>query len=418
MNIKTIKRNVDTDYTKYVFREIDLIKDKLRQDKAGNIFFLGYFHFGQVILIDGSLIVANIYTGQTGGVMPDVADMKLTELHRIRLLKEYPVSPEDIECEIIIANKENIFSIEKFLFWIDEPCDITYEIDVPYYKIIKFLKNYTKETFKTKRYLFYSKRDDDYSLINNIYAYDLKKHAEMKLYTFTDQFDNDGKCLPPQKLRDIVIEDLSGKLSGYQLRQCKKEFIKLANKENLQFNVNNYWVMELVKLAIQPVLVLHEWSIHRCFCKPKLFGNIWVYDFPKAGEEPSFMLMDNYFTKVAVLSFLTPSYLIQGIYKRGMAKAKIWQLNKQEIQELISFLQAPSNQTKENSLDRYSIGYKKYVKTNWQQLIFEYNHNSAGWGWGNTGFDIPPEKDTDRDSDIEVLPFDLPIPNYTKLLNG
>ena len=48
----------------------------------------------------------------------------------------------------------------------------------------------------------------------------------------------------------------------------------------------------------------------------------------------------------------------------------------------------------------------EYVKTNWQQLIFEYNYNTAGWdidepsGWGN----------------IEVLPFDLPIPDYMKLL--
>ena len=48
-------------------------------------------------------------------------------------------------------------------------------------------------------------------------------------------------------------------------------------------------------------------------------------------------------------------------------------------------------------------------------MIFDYNHNSAGWGWGEGGFDIPPEKESDRFSDAPALPFDLPIPDYTKL---
>lgn len=67
----------------------------------------------------------------------------------------------------------------------------------------------------------------------------------------------------------------------------------------------------------------------------------------------------------------------------------------------------------ENESGRYYQEYKKYVKTNWQQLIFEYNHNTAGWGWGDEGFEVPPSGKPDG---IEQLLFDLPIPDYTELL--
>lgn len=71
-----------------------------------------------------------------------------------------------------------------------------------------------------------------------------------------------------------------------------------------------------------------------------------------------------------------------------MAKAKLRHLDEQTIKELIEFLNAPSKRTESD----FYTGYRKYVKTNWQQLIFEYNHNTAGWGWGENGFNTPPKK--------------------------
>ena len=79
----------------------------------------------------------------------------------------------------------------------------------------------------------------------------------------------------------------------------------------------------------------------------------------------------------------------------------------------MDFLQSPSERAKENETGKYFQGYKKYVKTNWQQLIFEYNHNTAYWGWGDNGFDEPVLEKVE--GEIEQLPFNLPIPNYTKM---
>ena len=82
------------------------------------------------------------------------------------------------------------------------------------------------------------------------------------------------------------------------------------------------------------------------------------------------------------------------------------------------FLNSPSDRVDDYGSGQLYDAYKKYVKTNWQQLIFEYNHNTAGWGWGNTKFDIPREKDTDRFTEIEALQFALPMPDYTELIKG
>ena len=415
MQLKTIKsKQTDEHYTKYVFKEIDLIKEQCQINDP--IFFLGYFYFGQVFLSGNSIYVSN-YHIEYKDHEPILETMVLTELYEIELLKDYPKTSDDLTIKTILSNDKQKFNADKFLFWIDEPCDINHEIDTPYYEVIKFLNKYTKDTFSTERYSFYSKRDEDLNFINNFYVYDKKNKLEFKLYSlddFSEIGENAWVYTPPLSIKDVAIDDLGQNLSEYQKLKCKKEFLKVANEENEIFKVKNYWVMELVKLTIQPVLVLHEWSCHRCFCKPKLFGDIWVYDVPEVNEEPSFFITDAHFTKVAVLKFKSAEYLFKGIYKRGLAKAKGWKLNKQEIKELKYFLQSPSEENEtETETGKYFQGYKKHVKTNWQHLIFEYNHNTAYWGWGDNGFDEPILEKVE--GEIEQLPFDLQIPNYTKI---
>jgi hypothetical protein len=315
MRLKTIKEKTgDTHYTKYVFKEMDLIKEKLYIPKNDLIFFIGYFYFGQVFLHNQKVYVANTKMEHTETREPIVDTMVLSELYEIRT--------DNYEINAIIKsenfNKDD-FIQNIFIPWSEQPCDLNYEIDNTYSEVINYLNSYTKETFKTNRYLFYSKRDNDYNFINNIYAYDLKTQTEMKLYIPNKWEEINGEWLdvPPQDLADITVDDLGQNLSDYSKRECKKAFLKIANTENTYFKVKNYWVMELVKLFVQPVLILHEWSCHRCFCKPDLFGHIWVYDFPDKNEEPSFFITDNNFTKVAVLKFKSAEYLFKGIYKRN-----------------------------------------------------------------------------------------------------
>ena len=298
MKLKTIKeKQGDTHYTKYAFKTADLIKIECKISQSAKMFFLGYFYFGQIFLCDDRIYVTHTKFEYDVHREPIVETMTLVELQEILLLKDYPKNQNDIEIKTIVGDN-NPSLIDIFLNWIDEPCDLNENIDSPYWEVIKFLNTYTQETFKTERYLFYSKKDDDCNFINNIYAYDFKNNVEIKLYipSKSEKINNEWHWLVPQNANDIAIYDLGKNISDYQKRLCKKAFLQLANKENSFFKVKNYWVMELVKLAIQPVLVLHEWSCHRCFCKPKLFGSIWVYDFPSVDEEPSFFVTDEHFT--------------------------------------------------------------------------------------------------------------------------
>lgn len=422
MRLKTIQNKTgDEHFTKCIFKAMDLVKKNCNIAYDVPMYLLSTERCHYFFFCEGYVYIAN----STMEVAPEtrqeiVSTMKLIELYKVKMLKDYPKSLKDIAFQVIILkNPCFTFTPDEFLDWVDSPSDINYEIDAPYYEIIKFLNSYNKETFRTDRYIFYSKKDEDFSYINYLYAYDIKNQVEVKLYTLNDGSEvreNAWEYTPPKRLQDVVVDDLGVNISDYQKREIKKAFLKLANEVNPVFNVKNYWVMEMIKLAVQPVMILREWSCHRCFTKPTLFGSIWVYDFPKEDEEPSFFIGTKGFTKIAVLKFKSPEYLFDGIYKRGMAKAKGWKLSKQEIKELMYFLNAPSIRAEENESGKYYQWYKKYVKTNWQQLIFEYNHNTAGWGWFDTGYDIPPEKDTNRGVELEALPFDLPIPDYTKLL--
>ncbi len=415
LKLKTIKgKQSDTQYTKYVFKTVDLIKSMVNLSSDYPFYLLSWHKSRQIFLNNKKLYVAKTEFDYDEKHNPILESAKLTELSEIKLYYDSKAILADIDIDIIIRNDEGSLWFEDIMPWLEEPSEINREVDLPYHEVIKFLNNYNKETFRTGNYLFYPKADGDSNFTFNIYAYDLKNKVEMKLYIpdKTVKQDDEWINIVPETSRDIIIDDLGNKISAYQKRQVKKDFIEYANQINEEYNIKNYWLMELVKLTISPIDELHEWSCHRIFCNQDKFSNIWVYDFPSEKEEPSFMITDSPYiqdtTKVAVLDFKSPKYHFEDIYKRGNVKRKSWIFNEQEIKELIDFLQSPSEKIEGNETSRYYRGYKKYVKTNWQQLIFEYNHNTAYW-------DIDEPISNKVKGEIEQLPFDLPIPNYLEL---
>lgn len=416
MKLKTIKsKNGNPEYTQFLAKEIALIKKQCNINEAETVYFLCHHKWKQIFLINGIIYVANVTCELDKNRHRVISSMNLVELYKIKLYNKYPKTLKDISFEVVILRDPRFtFLPDEFFDWIDMPSEINEAVDLPYYKVIKFLNNYSKDIFRTERYQFYSKWDGDGNFITNIYAYDLKNQAEMKLYIPTKSAKIDGKWefLSPETVKDVVVDDLSGQLSNYAKLQCKNEFLQLANEINPQYGIKNYWLMELVKLTIQPIDELHKWSIHRVFTG-KYFNNIWVYDHPDIGEEPYFMLISEGFTKVAVINFKSPTYHIKGIYKQRNTKAKGWELTSKEIKELMYFLNSPSDRADDYGSGQLHEAYKKYVKTNWQQLIFEYNHNTAGWGWGDEGFEVQP---SGKPNGIEQLPFDLPLLDYTELL--
>lgn len=342
-----------------------------------------------------------------------VDTMRITDLFVITMLKEYPKSDNDIIFETIIQG-ENSYTIEHFLNWIDMPSTINVDVDMPYYKIIEFLQSYNLKAFKTDNFIFYSKKDDEFCYTLNFYAKDIKNNIELKLYVpykSAEQENGEWKTIPPQKVYDILIDDLGNNISNYQKLKYKKEFLKFANGYCNKLDTKNFFALELVKQTIQPVEYDSGWAVCRVFAGKNKFNNIWISDFMLKDEQPYFMITDNSLSwntaKIACIDIKTATYhkaRIKGnIYKQGIVKFKNWKLDKEHIKELVEFLKSPAE------INEYCTDFfKKYVTTNWQQLIFMYNHNTAEWGWDD---EILP-----TDEIKGQIAFDTPIPNYMKLL--
>ena len=414
MKLVKIKKSKDTHLTKFVFKQIELIKEILEIPKNARIYFLGYIMGLNYFLFKNKVIVSAWSCKRDEHKNCIVNTMEITDLYAITLLKEHPKNNDDIIFHIVKRDKLEYSRLE-FLNWIEAPSTINVEIDLPYYKVIKFLQNYNLKTFKTDNFLFYSKKDDEFCYTLNFYAKDLKNNIELKLYVpdkVVEQENGEWKVIPPKTTYDILIDDLGNNISNYQKLKCKKEFLKLANECCKELNTKIFYALELVKQTIQPVEYIYGWQVHRVFCGKHKFSQIWVTDFMLKHEQPYFMITDyplfGKITKVAGLDIKTATYhkarIKNNIYKQGIVKFKNWKLDKEYIKELMEFLKSPAE------IDEYCTDiFKKYVTTNWQKLIFEYNHNTAQWGWDNEF--LPPDETKGQ------ISFDLPIPNYMELLN-
>lgn len=205
MRLKQIKQVKDDGY---IIQERKLLKELLHLDENVQLFYLGYF-FGRDFFLYKKQILISSFEIQNDECDYVLKTMKITECYSVTLLKEYPQNINDIEFKILFKPKREIYAIDGFFEWIDRPCNITEAIDLPFYRIIKFLQGYEVTLFKSENYLFYTKQDDDLSCVLNIYAQNLKTQKEIKLY-FPNKYGRgiNLSCdfSSPQNLQDIVVD--------------------------------------------------------------------------------------------------------------------------------------------------------------------------------------------------------------------
>ena len=199
--LKTIKETKNTykNFAEYISKAIDLLKRTVEINYT--VYFLGYKRGYNYFLNNNTVYVVNLDYQIDNNSKIIIETTTIKSLYAVKLLTRYPEKKSDIEFKKIIEDEER-YTAEKFLNWVTSPCDITVEINFPFWKvIIDILNGYTKETFQTKHYIFYSKRDDDYSGIINFYVFDKKTHAEMKLYIDDCWDENRNKHVPPRNLK-------------------------------------------------------------------------------------------------------------------------------------------------------------------------------------------------------------------------
>ena len=203
--LKEIKKYKDKYCTNLMLKEVNLIKRFCNISKNKRVYIIGKWNNREYFLSENKVYVAKFS-------LTDKKDLTISSLY-LTTLKDNNI----VDFKTVISDS---YTKEEFIAWYNSPSTTTEMVDVANSRAIKFLQSYKKNKFKTENYPFYVKRDKDYTLADNLYAYDIKNKIEMKLY-----FNSYIETFTPLKEKDIFVEIISGKLSKYQIRKCKKEFI-------------------------------------------------------------------------------------------------------------------------------------------------------------------------------------------------
>lgn len=395
--LKKIKKYKDEYLSKYVYAMIKHIKQTFNISTDEKVFYLGYKCGVESFLYKNKIIYVSLdfEDNQDRWLNNGNKNRKfnINILYTIDMLKEYPKTNSDIVFRQIAnnkkLNKEEL--IAKFFDWIDSPNCITQEIDFPNYKVIKYLQDYKPTLFQTNDYVIFIGNDGDRTQAINFYVKIKNEinYKNIKVYIVDyNGYWNYTSYPPPSKFNQIVIDD-KGQLSDYKKTKIKKVLLDFFNQTNEYFNVPNYYVLMLLKLAIVPIEYEIWWGIAIAFqnIKKLPFNCIFVDDFLPDTCEKQYFCISNKSTltsdvKISVLSFTEAKLLQKDFYKQGFIKAKPIKLKKEDLVILMDFLKSPV--------------HKCSTKTNWQELIEMYNYNTG----------------SNYDSE---LPLDLPIPDYTKL---
>lgn len=384
MKLQDIKKFKDEYCTRFILAQIDCLKTMCKSNKNARVYYLETWQFKSYFLCGNNLYIATFnYEDQ------DFLNPIFESLYSIKLDKNFELTE-------IVADTDKPYTIDNFNIWYESPTQVNKFVNVSNKKAIAFLQQYNKCTFKTNRYIFYVKRDKDTTWSFYIYAKDLKTNIDVKIYL------DDWEDINNNPLK-VYIDTLSNNLSKQQQLNIKKAFITYCNDNCEQLNAPNYYAIEFVKQCIQPIEIHKGWFVRRAFLGDFEFQNIFIDDYLSYDNKPYFFIADGTkinadITKVAVLDFFTPSYKSTDIYVSGTYKRLHWNLDKETIENLIIFLKQPFDFTKTTYYQRGIIFDVSNIKTNWQWLISEFNENSG--------------------VDTEKLPFNLQMPDYTKLLEG
>ena len=395
MNVKNQMRKKDKYCTEFVAKQIASVKNFFGIPKSKRVFALDNWCDRYDFFLCGDNVYAVYFEYKDKDVpIVDYAykiTLKGGNLSEFEIIKPDDTTPKSMTLgNLKIDKTRKIFSEEEFLLWYESPVQVNEFVNVSHKKAIAFLQNYGRITFKTDRYLFYVKRDNDLTWLYFIYAYDLRTKTEVKIYV-DDYIDTKF----PEKLNEIYVKDLSGKLSDYQRLQCKKEFFRYCKQECKELNAPNFYALEFVKQCIQPIEKDRGWWITKPLCNFD-YAEIWIDDYLMYDEKPYFLLRKNDKTQIAVLDFFKPEYKSKEPYVQGYTKRLHWELDRTLLEKFTEFLNAKFDYRNSEWYKRFGGDFSCYKDhTNWQMIIEEYNRNNG--------------------SSYSELPLDLPIPDYTKL---
>ena len=99
------------------------------------MYFLGYKRGYNYFLNNNTVYVVNLDYQIDNNSKIIIETTTIKSLYAVKLLAGYPEKESDIEFKTIIEDEER-YTVEKFLNWVNSICDITVEINFPFWKVI------------------------------------------------------------------------------------------------------------------------------------------------------------------------------------------------------------------------------------------------------------------------------------------
>ena len=143
MKLEQIKNCKDEYCTQFTFNLIKILKKECNLPNNVRLFCLSYRNLVYYFFYK------NIVFAVSGITVENKKEIKNIDcIYKIILLKNTPISVDDIEVEVVKSNSDNKYSLENFLDFLNSPSNITEDIDLPYYKIIYLFHQINRTRFE------------------------------------------------------------------------------------------------------------------------------------------------------------------------------------------------------------------------------------------------------------------------------
>lgn len=335
----------------------------------------------------------------------------ITDELKINILKQ----PEGFDFETFLGKK-------KLLDWFDNPSWLTTEIHNTNYEIIEFIRTLKRDSFKFHNYRFFAQRADIYN--EHICVEDMRNGDIYRIYkpylsnrcvrknNIVANFQHYEE-IPTMPKHIEKIEVVKGKSSKYKENQLKKMYLKYVNKNYKPLNTKMFYVFNLLNV-MQNGYYYDDWFSDFHTRKPY---RAFLDNLTPAKENEEYFYIGNSdsvskITKVAILYFKKPEYVTKNPYISSNIKFKHWELSKEEIKQIMIMFKEHTGykntlKNKIESLLNSNEGVQN-ESTSWEDLVwcYQYSYNYIN---------IKNFKKEDEMAE-KLMPFDLPMPNYLKLL--
>lgn len=333
------------------------------------------------------------------------------------VVNEMPKSLSDLEITRFNHNLTDKY-IERIIDWLKIPTKVINEVNISNFELFKYTQTLNENSFLFYDYRFFAKSDIDWRGVH-IYVENVKNGDMAKIY-FDQKLKDDscfmgkGACdeILPKKEKEVCLKFTKCKDKLYATKCFKKAFLAYSKQNNKQLGVKKFYELKLLA-GLQNGTFFDDWRTFTQVVNEFEENSIMIEE-----ENPTeYFLIGNSsrerlpLTRICKVYFKKPEYVTTDNYYDYGEKFGFYELSEKDKIDLKNHLQS--------LCEIEQINLREKNMTNWQWLIYKYNESMVRVGENShiywTDRNVLLENTTANMIFPELLPMDLPLPNYMEL---